>query len=821
MANVTDVGVNAVVNGFESFILKLEAMSKAQLGMGKAGVAGSKGVALLSSALSVAATAGLAAATAIVAATGLIIKGFIDLSSTGIQTARDFETAFAGVLKTTNGLGTNLFDLTDTGEIIFQQFRELAREIPLTFEELARIGEFVGQLGVVEDEIIGVTEVIAALGVSTNLSISDASLLLSKFQGLMSDTGEITEESISRSASALVFLGNNYKALESEILLVGRNIAQATSLFGISEADTLAIATSVIEAGLSAEAGGSAVSNALAAIQIAVSSGGETLETFSNALGLSAKDFVSLWETDATEAFTLFVENLTESGADAILTLQDLNLDQRRSIRTFLGMSKESISLRKTIEDSNIAWEANTALIREAEIRYNTIDSQIQTFKNNLRDTAFDIGQAFQPLIETVLPIAQEIADGLKESVGPAFQEIVDVMMMDGGLLDALLGLGEALGLPTNAEETVEFVERLTQAATEKIGDFTAFVENFTQFAEVAAFLFQQGPDKSFLENLGVEEGTVSVLTDVGEALGFIAGVLLNIIETLAIIPAQGFANLAGQAVAGFGAITDRPELVNLGEQMIENAGLDDVPRVFSEIWADTTGQISGIIATQPIPVSPEVIQAGVTGIAENTSFGYQQALLTQQPLMQEATQTTFQNQLMEATPAIESVFSETMTQEAAFLLQEYESNMDANQPAFTEKSEQTGFSVATGIAAGITAGTPEIERAAIRAVESAINAANAALDARSPAKNAMPIGVNFTEGMASGVVQATQSLMNTVRASTASMLGAASQTIASTIDNSNSIDRSISFGDVNVTAKPEAPQRISQSMMMLTQLGS
>jgi len=78
-----------------------------------------------------------------------------------IRAATDFESAFAGVVKTVEEAADDTGTLTEKGLELRQMFRDLAKEIPVPVEDLAKIGELAGQLGVPLDQIENFTENIA------------------------------------------------------------------------------------------------------------------------------------------------------------------------------------------------------------------------------------------------------------------------------------------------------------------------------------------------------------------------------------------------------------------------------------------------------------------------------------------------------------------------------------------------------------------------------------------------------------------------------------------------------------------------------------
>jgi TP901 family phage tail tape measure protein len=349
--------------------------------------------------------------------------------------AIEFESSFAGIRKTVDATEPEFAALA-------QGMRDLSKEIPVNVNELNRIGEAAGQLGIQKEHILEFTRTVADLGATTNLASDDAANALARISNIMGTS----QSEFDRLGSSIVALGNAGASTEAEIVEFGLRIAGAGKLAGLTEADILAIGSAMTSVGVQAEAGGTAVQKVLLAITEAVVTGSPKLEEFAETAGMSAEEFARAWRADPAEAFTLFVEGLGLSGDQAIAVLNELGLTDQRLIRSFLSLGNAGDLLRSSIELGSRAWEENNALTTEAEKRYDTTASKIAIAQNRINDAAISFGQLMLPAIAAVMEAFGDFADLIGGLPGPVRAVAIAVGILAAGLLT--LAGGTLLLLP-------------------------------------------------------------------------------------------------------------------------------------------------------------------------------------------------------------------------------------------------------------------------------------------------------------------------------------------------------------------------------------
>ena len=333
------------------------------------------------------------------------------------QTAIAFEESFAGIRKTVEASEQEFSRLS-------QQILELSTIVPVSADELNRIGELGGQLGIAVENLPGFIKTVSTLATTTNLTVDNAALGLARLDAIAQTNGE-TFEQIS---SVIVDLGNNFAATESEIMTTVLRIAQAAAQVGATTQDALAFAAALQAIGVPAQAGGTAVARVFQAINEAVIVGGESLEKFGNIAEASgrvtAATFAEAFGDDPTMATVAFIEGLNElnkAGVNIIQFLDDLDLKQRRTMLAILGLAEAEGVLADAVDTARNAFEENNAALEEAVKRYTTTASQIQVTANAFRELGIQIGDQTLPAFRGFLDIVQETVLGITESESAMF----------------------------------------------------------------------------------------------------------------------------------------------------------------------------------------------------------------------------------------------------------------------------------------------------------------------------------------------------------------------------------------------------------------
>lgn len=392
----------------------------------------------------------------IVAGAGLVVKAAID-----------YESAFAGVKKTVDETATVSYQKLSDG------IRQMAKELPASAVEIANVAEVAGQLGIKAEDILSFSRTMIDMGESTNLSAEEAATAIAKIANIMG----LSSDDYSRFGASVVDLGNNFATTEKDIVEMTNRLAAGGKLAGLTAPDILGLATAMSSVGIEAEAGGTAMVQTLTGIGKAVSGVGkgakEKLELIAQIAGTTSDSFSQAWKEKPAEALQSFIKGLQkahEEGKNMDGVLSDLGMKGIRQGNMLKSLALASDKMSAAVNRSNQAWKENTALTNEANKRYETTESQLKMFRNQLTDIAIEFGgpliKALRSGLDAIKPWLNNLADLAKKfsslsteqqqniinwglmaaALGPALKLLGGGISVIGGLVKAFGGLSKGVG---------------------------------------------------------------------------------------------------------------------------------------------------------------------------------------------------------------------------------------------------------------------------------------------------------------------------------------------------------------------------------------
>ncbi|NSV77134.1 phage tail tape measure protein [Enterococcus faecalis] len=397
-----------------------------------------------------------------------------------------WESSFTGVKKTNDEM------VDSNGKVIYSYddlekgLRDLAKELPTSHEEIAKVAEAAGQLGIKTDKVVGFTKTMIDMGESTNMSADTAATSLARFANIT----QMSQDKFSNLGSAIVDLGNNLATTESEITEMGLRLAGAGKQIGMTEGDIVGFEAALSSVGIEAEAGGSAFSRLMVQMQLATETGVEafaplkqavaeqgvswesfvhavnwggkeltavskqmgiptselkkmykeaskasgSLEDFANVTGRTSEEFAQLFKSNPSQALIEFIQGLKDSekhGISAIKVLDDMGITEVRLRDSLLRAANASDVFEGAVKRGNEAFNENTALAEEAGKRYGTTESQLKILRGQLNDVAITFGGPLVAALNSAISAAKPMIEALANmaeafaSADPKTQEFI------------------------------------------------------------------------------------------------------------------------------------------------------------------------------------------------------------------------------------------------------------------------------------------------------------------------------------------------------------------------------------------------------------
>lgn len=387
----------------------------------------------------------------------------VGAGAASVKAFADWESAFAGVMKTVDETATTTY------QDIAEGIKQLATETASSKEEIAAVAEAAGQLGVGADDLMKFTKTMIMLGDSTNLSAEDAATSLARISNI---TGEPLEN-IDKLGASIVALGNNFATNEASIVEMSNRLAAAGTIAGLSTTDVLALSTAMSSVGIEAEAGGTAMTQTLTGISQAVSEGGDKLNQLAQVAGISAKDFADQWKASPITALQDFISGLSEmnaSGEDSYAILDELGMSGIRQSNMLQSLALASDQVSKAVQISNSAYSENTALTDEASKRYQTFNAQLSQTKEMATNVGIQFGEIMMPYIQQLLDKIREVVEWFGNLDGDMQKFIVIAGLVVAAIGPILSIVGKAISVVGTISKIAGAVTTFIPAITGVLG---------------------------------------------------------------------------------------------------------------------------------------------------------------------------------------------------------------------------------------------------------------------------------------------------------------------------------------------------------------
>lgn len=358
------------------------------------------------------------------------------------RSAATFEQAFAGVLKTVEEATDKFGGLTQEGRLLEAGILDLAGRIPIVSSEIAKITEVTGQLGIEGTQnLLSYTNVVARLGVSTDLATQEAALGIARLNGILGYDNPLGTGSI------LTRLGNTFRVTERQILNYATRVAGVGAVVGLTVDEVLAIGAAAASAGLQVEAGGTAIQRTFIAMAQAVADGGDDLNDFARIAGYSSDQFLKAWNEDKQRLIIDFFKGINEGGTSVLTLLDNLGLADVRITRFLLSTGRIPEIVEDAFQTASDEIETQSALIEESNRFFDTFYGTLQRLNNQLDNMAVTLSRNVLPSLTSMLDYFANLIEQ-----GRGVTAVLGIIALAAGAVAIpLAGAGGILGVTGSA----------------------------------------------------------------------------------------------------------------------------------------------------------------------------------------------------------------------------------------------------------------------------------------------------------------------------------------------------------------------------------
>ena len=233
------------------------------------------------------------------------------------------------------------------------------------------------------------------------------------------------------------------------------------------------------------------------AVSLTTKDSADDLALIAKVAGTTSEEFQQAWKEKPAEALQSFIKGLNtahESGANMDAILMKLGMTGIRQGNMLKSLALSSDKMSAAVERSNQAWKDNTALTNEANKRYETTESQLKMFRNQLTDIAIEFGgpliKALRGGLDAVKPWISNLADLAKKfsslsteqqqniikwglmaaALGPALKLLGGGISVVGGFVKAIGGLSKGIGFLSGSVKYLANIPAGLNALAESAG---------------------------------------------------------------------------------------------------------------------------------------------------------------------------------------------------------------------------------------------------------------------------------------------------------------------------------------------------------------
>ena len=367
-----------------------------------------------------------------------------ELGAQSIQSLADSALDSVQTFSLTGSLIATAFgDLAPAAEGSIEQVRDtlrselqqIAQLTPISWEEVTNIAALAGQLGIGIDLVAEFTDVTAKFAATTDLSVQAAATAFGRLNQLIVGV----DGNFEGLGSAILAVGVDSVATESQIVNVSTQIASMGNLAGLSAAEIVGLSGAIASLGIQPELARGTITRLFSNIGKSAVSGGYNVEEFGRLTNRTAEQFVADWSTQPGRVLQDFFDGINREGPEAERTLRSLGITSVRDIPAILRLAQNSQEVSRLIALSAEEY-ANAGKVNEQYgIISGTTAEQLKRLGQNFQLLGAAVGDSIGPLAG-LFQLLNNIVQGMtiiaQSPIGQFFSGIAIVV----ALLVAALG---------------------------------------------------------------------------------------------------------------------------------------------------------------------------------------------------------------------------------------------------------------------------------------------------------------------------------------------------------------------------------------------
>ena len=347
-----------------------------------------------------------------------ISQGAAALALAPIGFSIQYEREFANVVRT-NEIASD--SMKTTRENLQKDLKAIAQTTPISWADVTNIATLAGQLGVATAVIGDFTETVAKFSATTDLSVDAAATAFGRLDQLVDGI----DGNFNALGSAILAVGVDSVATESQIVAISTNIASMGNLAGLAAPEIIGLSGAMASLGIKPELARGNITRLFSNIGKSAVEGGFNVAEYGRLTGRTADQFVSDWQTRPGAVIQDFFDGINKEGPEAERTLRQLGITSVRDIPALLRLAQNSDEVRRLIALSSAEYLYGTKVTEQYGIISGTTAEQLKRLAQNAQTLQASIGDSVGPLSAQVA-LLNTVVEGFTNISDTAVGQVIN-----------------------------------------------------------------------------------------------------------------------------------------------------------------------------------------------------------------------------------------------------------------------------------------------------------------------------------------------------------------------------------------------------------